>query len=137
MPSLFVGETYTDNVSLAPDDQKRSDWITQVAPGISVGATGSRLQFNATYAAEILVYARDEESNQVNHLLEARGTGELLEELFFLEGGASIEQRNISLFAPLTGSNINTTGNRSTVESVFASPYFKHEFGTDFGAEAR
>src|SRR6185295_18338674 len=64
VPTLGVGEIYTDNVSLASDALKQSDWVTQVTPAISIAATGPRLRFNATYAPEVLYYARGQQDNQ-------------------------------------------------------------------------
>src|SRR6266446_1539281 len=38
---------------------------------------------------------------------------------------------------PLATSNVSATGNRSTVKTYFASPYLRHDFGSDVHAEAR
>jgi len=58
VPTLSVGETYTDNVSLTPDAVRQGAWVTQVSPGIAIAATGARLRFNAAYAPEVIYYAR-------------------------------------------------------------------------------
>ena len=47
VPSVFVRETYTDNITLAPGALKQSEWVTQLIPGIAVTATGARLRFDA------------------------------------------------------------------------------------------
>ena len=46
-PGLDLKETYTDNVRLAPPGHEKSDFITQVNPGISQSGTGPRLKLNA------------------------------------------------------------------------------------------
>jgi len=137
VPSLSVGETYTDNLSLTPDASKRSDWVTQVTPGISIAATGARLRFNASYAPEVTYYARGQKDDQVYQRLNATGNAELAKQLLFVDAGASVDQYNVSLQGPLTTSNVNTTGNRTTVGTVFASPYLRHNVGSDVQAEAR
>jgi uncharacterized protein (PEP-CTERM system associated) len=137
VPTLSVGETYTDNVSLTPDAFKRSDWVTQVTPAISIAATGERLRFNASYAPELTYYSRDQQNNQVFQRLNATGNAELANQLLFVDIGANIAQYNVSLQGPQTTSNVNTTGNRATVGTYFASPYLRRDFGSDVQAEAR
>ena len=137
VPTLSVLETYTDNLSLTPDALKQSDWVTQIIPGISVTATGPRLKFNATYTPEAVYYARATENNQIYQRGNALGTAELAERLLFVDAGASVDQYNVSLQGPITTTNINTTGNRSTVRNYFVSPYLQHDFGANFKAEAR
>jgi uncharacterized protein (PEP-CTERM system associated) len=137
VPTLSVGETYTDNVSLTPNALKQGDWVTQVTPGISIAATGARLRFNATYDPEVIYYARGQQNDQVFQRGNAVGNAELAKQLLFVDFGANVDQYNASLQAPLTTSNVNTTGNRATVETFFASPYLRREFGSDVQAEAR
>lgn len=136
VPTLFVEETYTDNVGLAPSGLKRSDWVTEVTPGVSVSATGARLRFNATYAAQGLYRAR-EESRELNHQLNASGNAELVRQLLFLDTRAAVAQQNISLLGPQAVSNVNTTGNRTTVRTFLVSPYLRHDFGPVAQGEAR
>ena len=137
VPTLSLVETYTDNISLTPDAAKRSDWVTQVIPGISIAATGARLRFNVVYAPEFVYYARGQEDNKVYQRLNATGNAELAKKLLFVDAGARVEQYNVSLQGPLTTSNVNTTGNRSTVENYFVSPYLQRDFGSAVQAEAR
>lgn len=135
VPTLSVVETYTDNLSLTP--VKQSDWVTQVIPGISIAATGARLKFNATYAPEAIYYARATQNNDVFQRGNALGTAELAKKLLFVDAGTRVDQYNVSLQGPLTTTNVNTTGNRSTVTTYFVGPYLQRDFGSDFRAEAR
>ena len=137
VPSLSVGETYTDNVSLSPDFSKQGDWVTEISPGISVAATGPRLRINATYNPEYVYYARGQRDNQIFQRGNALGNAELAEKLLFIDVGANVNQYDVSLQGPLTTSNVNATGNRATVETFFASPYLRRDFGSDVHAEAR
>jgi len=137
VPTLSLSETYTDNVSLAPGTAKHGDWITQVAPAISVAATGPRLRFNANYSPEVIYYARDHESNDIFQHLNATGNAVLADQFLFADFGADVAQHNISLQGPITNNNVNTTGNRATVASLFASPYVRHDIGSAVQAEVR
>ena len=137
MPTVAVRETYTDNVSLTTDALKESDWVTQLIPGISIKATGAGLRMNIDYAPEITYYARGSKDNQVFNRGNAFGVAELAKELFFLEVGGSVNQYDISPQGPISISNVNTTGNRATVGTYYASPYFRRALGSAVQAEAR
>jgi uncharacterized protein (PEP-CTERM system associated) len=137
VPTLTVQETYTDNLSLTPDSSKVSDWVTQIIPGILIAGTGPRLRFKFAYALEYINYAREDQNNNVYHQLDATGTAELAKHLLFLDASANVSQSNVSLQGPLTANNVNTTGNRATVETYSVSPYLLRDFGTDLRAEAR
>jgi uncharacterized protein (PEP-CTERM system associated) len=137
VPALRVTETYSDNIALAPDALKRSDWVTQVIPSLSVSATGPRLRFNANYAPEFLHYADTQLDDNVFQRGNALLNAELARNLFFVDGGASVDQYNTTLQGPLTANNVNITGNRATATSTFVSPYLERDFGPAFRGEAR
>ena len=137
VPTLVVSETYTDNVSLAPDSLKQSEWVTQVIPGISIAATGSRLRFGVRYAPEATYYGRESRDNELYHRGDAFGFAELSEKLLFIEARGRVDQYNVSSLGAITTNNINTTGNRATVESYYASPYVRHAFGANVRTELR
>jgi uncharacterized protein (PEP-CTERM system associated) len=61
----------------------------------------------------------------------------LSEQLLFVDAAATIDQYNIFLRGPLTSSNVNTTGNRTTASTFLISPYLVQEFGSDIRGEAR
>jgi uncharacterized protein (PEP-CTERM system associated) len=137
VPELSVVETYTDNVSLVPDAIKQAEWVTQIIPAISIAARGDRLRLNANYAPELVYNRWDIANNEVFQRLYATGNAELVEQLLFVDFGANVDQHNISLQGPITISNVNSTGNRTTVEAYSASPYVRRDFGSEVQAEAR
>jgi len=136
-PSLSISETYTDNVFLAPDESRTSDWVTQVVPGISISSTGPRLRVDAWYAPEISYYAHIDRDDKVFNRGNAVGTIELADELLFLEAGAGVDQYDISLRGPLTTSNVNITGNRATATTSYLTPYIERNLGSAARVEAR
>jgi len=138
VPTLSVAETYTDNVSLAPNSSKVSDWVTQITPGISVRGIGSGLNFYARYAPQIVYYSRDlYDQNDIYQIGNAALKAELAENLFFLDAGANVGQYNVTLQGPITDNNVNATGNRATVATFYVSPYLVHDFGSAVRGEAR
>ncbi len=137
VPTLAVGEIYTDNLSLSPDASKRSDWVTQVVPGIAISAIGGASKFSLSYAPELLYYAQGEGDSTVYHRLNALGNVELAKQLLFVDAGATVGPRSVSLLAPLSLSSFNTTGNVATVATYFVSPFLRRQFGSAVQAEAR
>src|SRR4051812_26508424 len=111
VPTVSIVETYTDNVSLTPNAFKQADWVTDITPAISVAANGARLKFNATYDPQVLYYAHGEQYNEIYQRLDATANAELAKQLLFVDARSNVSQQNVSLQAPLTVSNINTTGN--------------------------
>lgn len=140
VPSLSVGETYTDNVSLAQDASKQGAWITQIAPGISITATGARFRCNVNYRPEFIYYNYDAQGQKEDRVFQ-RGNAdvraELAKRVLFIEAGAKVDRYDISLRGPRTTSDTNTTGNRSNVKTFFVSPYLVRDFGSAVRGEAR
>jgi uncharacterized protein (PEP-CTERM system associated) len=137
VPTLSVVESYSDNIGLTDDASKQSDWVTTAIPGIRINATGARLRFNLNYAPEIVYWAHTRDDIEVFNKGSIFGVAELAKEFLFIEGGAGVNQYDISPLGPLTTSNINLTGNRATVANYFASPYVRSSAGSQVQAEAR
>lgn len=132
-----VGETYSDNITLAPADSKQSDWVTEITPNISASKTGARFKANINYSMQNLFYARDSNRNQIYHQLSAGSNTELWENELFLDANASMQQVARSLLGARGVDNTNATGNNAT-QSVFSlSPYWVHRFGSNAILNAR
>ena len=70
---------------------------------------GRRFNLHANYTMNNLIYAEIEQFQQNRHQLNARATTELIEDLFFVDGRATIAQQNISLLGPQSFDNVNVT----------------------------
>ena len=136
VPTLAVEETYTDNLRLSPAGAQRSDWVTQLRPGISVAATGAELRLDARYGLQVLQRWRDK-SDAVFHQLDAKANAELVRKLIFIDAAATVSQQNVSLLGPQAASNVNITGNRSSVGTFSLSPYLRRDLGATAKIEAR
>ena len=136
-PKLNLLETYTDNVRLAEQGNEKSDFITQINPGILLTGTGARLKVNANYTMQNLFYANENNPNRTVHQLRAGANAELIKNFFFLDSTANISQQNISLLGPLTTNNENITNNRTTVKTYSISPYVRHNFSNFASTQAR
>lgn len=136
-PTLDVSETYTDNVRLASSGASRSDFITQVSPGISFARSGPRLNATISYMMQNRAYAHADSQIRTSHQLSANGTAELIDNFFFVDGKAGLSQQNISLFGPQSTDNTNITGNRASVATYSISPYVRHRFDSIASADLR
>jgi uncharacterized protein (PEP-CTERM system associated) len=134
IPQLNLRETYSDNLRLGSGG---SDFVTQINPGILLTGIGPRFKLNTNYTMNNLIYAEHSNLTRMRHQLNARGTAELMEDFFFVDGMAAISQQNISLSGPQAIDNVNVTGNRADVRTFNVSPYIRHRFKNFASTELR
>lgn len=134
VPRMSLRETYTDNLRLGSGG---GDFITQINPGILLTGIGPRFKLNTNYTMNNLIYAEHSNLTRIRHQLNARGTAELMEDFFFVDGMAAISQQNISLSGPQAIDNVNVTGNRANVRTFNVSPYIRHRFKNFASTELR
>jgi uncharacterized protein (PEP-CTERM system associated) len=130
-PSVDVRETWSDNPELRSDDQKRSQFITAVSPGVSITNETPRLQVAASYQLNAFAYSdsRVTGSDRFNSTLNATAKGSLIQDLLFFDATAGIAQTPVSAFGPVNNSPYSDT-NRTEVRSYRVSPYVVHQFGS-------
>jgi uncharacterized protein (PEP-CTERM system associated) len=119
----------TDNVGLQDSSQKESDLVTELRLPLSLRRAGSRVQFNFDYTPTALIYARNSDGNDVLHRLNALLAGEVVDNFFYLEAAAYVDQTYISPFAPRPQTDINLTGNRTQQNTLRLSPYISSRTG--------
>jgi uncharacterized protein (PEP-CTERM system associated) len=134
-PSIDVRETYTDNAF--PDStEAKSDFVTQVTPGIRIEGRTPRLTASFNYAPTVLFFAQNSEANDVVNNLSAYANLEAVERFFFIEGSGYIAQSYVSPFAPRPTDIVSSTQNRLETRTATLSPYVRHE-GRDLEYELR
>jgi uncharacterized protein (PEP-CTERM system associated) len=147
LPRLSLSETYTDNVRLGggfggvggfgAGGNAGGDFVTQINPGGVIRGRGRRFNLDIDYTMNNLIYAENGNLTRMRHQLNAAGTGELIEDLFFIDGRASIMQQNLSMIGPQAINNVNVTGNRTDVRTLSVSPYLRRRFGSFATGEVR
>lgn len=146
VPRMGLIETYTDNVRLgsfggvtgaSSASASGGDFITQVNPGLSMTGLGPRFNFGLNYMMNNLFYAENASFTRTRHQLATSGTAELIKDLFFVDGQASMTQQNLSLTGPQSLDNVNVTGNRADVRTYSISPYLRHRFSDFASTELR
>lgn len=129
VPAITVNETLTDNVSLAADDRKQSDLITQITPSIRIDGTGSRVRLNLNYRMTNILYANESDRNRTQNYLNAVGRLEAVENWLFIDANAAITQQSISAFGAQPNTE-NINANRAQTSTYQVSPYITGRLGT-------
>ena len=119
-----IGQEFSDNIDLDPDDDRRSAFVTQVVPGVSFRGNTSRFQggFDGGVRTRYTT-AGDDEGFEVNGILTGDGELQLVPGRFFLEGQASVSQQ------VLNNAEAQTAANEDTVQVYRVSPVLRQPFG--------
>lgn len=138
-PSARFQQTYTDNVSLAPPEQARGLWISELTPGIAVRDDSPRLQLLAAYEAHLYAYSRDDPAaNQsLSHQFNGKLHAEAVSGLLYLDAAGAYRQQAVSAFGPPVADNTYLTENSAKVKNYSLSPYLTHRFGRLASADLR
>ena len=124
-PGVTVRGTATDNVDLAPDDRKQSDFITEIAPSIRIDGGGGRVKLHLAYQLDGIIHARDSSRNEIQNTLDAFGTAEVVDNFMFVDVRGTIAQEVISPFGPRSPSSANFNANRTESRTFQVSPYVR------------
>jgi uncharacterized protein (PEP-CTERM system associated) len=137
-PAVSVEESFSDNVGLAPDVSDRtSDFVTAVAPSLSVRGSGGRLNLNMDYTLQRLEFMRTPDRNAWHNNLAAGGTAELWQRQLFFDTNAAISRQTSSAGLPTSSSTANFGVNQTESTSWNAGPRFLHHFGSWAETESR
>ncbi len=134
---MGLEETYSDNVALASRGNEKSDWVTQINPGLSLSGRSDKLKVNANYQMQNLFYADNSKGKSTNQQLNANANAEMIDEFLFVDGTASISQQTISALGTLAIDNTNVTDNRTDVRTYSIAPYLQHRFHDIASGELR
>ena len=138
VPEIDSELDFTDNVKLAPSDARRSDFVLQLTPSLTINEKSAHTTLAGTISAPILLYARTGgENNDVRPQVSLAGNAELVQKLFYVDASAQVSQQYFSPFGARPQSLINATNNRYTAQSYRISPYFKGEGANDLHYELR
>jgi len=136
-PSVEVGETWNDNITLAPKGSETRDFITTVTPGLNILLQAPRVNFAVNYAPQALIFADHSNFDTLQQRLAGKGRAEIIPENLFFDAGASIDQEFQTANGAIGPSTITASSNLQTVEAASASPYLLHHFGSFADTETR
>ena len=127
VPTLAIQETWTDNVNLRRDGPARSDFVTEIAPGLRINVKRPRAEITGTLAAPIVLYARSSGENTVQPRADLVGRLEAIDDFFFVEAAGYVSQQFVSPYGPRPEGLANITDNRYTAATYRVSPYVQGE----------
>ena len=136
-PDIRVRETYDDNPTLAPRDAARSDFITEVTPGLRIDGNAPRLRASFDYRPSLLFYARNSEEDRLVNRLQAFGSLEAIDNFFFVDVHGVITQDFISPFGARPADIGTITPNRTETRTLGISPYIRGALGQGYVYELR
>ncbi len=132
-PSILVGQRYTDNIFLEPDDIKSSESISEVIPGIRITGESQALNLLFDYRPQAIYYREQDEFNDIYHNLDSLANIVFADNLFYLDAVAQINQQPTSRSSSLPpDDNITISSDRTQVTTTSISPYFKRNFANDY-----
>ena len=135
-PTLNLAETYSDNIALAPPGREKTEYVTEINPGVSLDAQGRRVKLNLAYTLQNTIYASNSNRNASNHQLAAHGNAELVKDIFFVDARSSITQQIVNAEGRVALDNLNL-GNQANVFTYGISPYLKLHLASFANAELR
>lgn len=136
-PSIAWESTFTDNVNLAPANERRSDWINQFTPSVRFAETGAHTHFAGAISLPVLLYARTPENNYVTPQISISGTTEAIEKFLFVDATANVSQQYQSPLGALPNNLANATSNRYTSQSYTIAPYIRGVLPNNIDYELR
>jgi uncharacterized protein (PEP-CTERM system associated) len=136
-PRAEARVSFSDNIRLATEGEKHSDFVTEAAPGFSLTARGHGLKLDADYTADLLWYWQGLGDTGIRHKLNAALASELLDDLLFVDATALVGQQSISPFGEQFVDNIHAAANRATVRALSVSPFLRQRLGTLANTELR
>lgn len=135
-PRVSVSETITDNIDLS-NANKRSEFTTEISPGLRINIEGARLKTYFDYALSQVVYGRNSAPNRTQNALNTFGTLEAVDDWAFLDFNGSISQQSVSAFGTQSIDNTAINANRAEVSTYRLSPYVQGRLGAAVNYEAR
>ncbi len=131
-PTFAISEEYSTNVDLDPDGEEQSAWITSLTPGGRLRADGRRgtlaLDGGPTFRYQT---DGDDEGWNVDVGLTGLLDAELVENLFFLEAGASVSQQTLNT------EQSSAASDQETVQVYRISPILRSRLGSETTGELR
>jgi uncharacterized protein (PEP-CTERM system associated) len=127
-PRLYLAEHFSDNISL-DDENKESDLVTEITPGISIHGGGARVTADIDYQLQSLFFLRTKGADNIYNQLDARGNVELAKDTLFLDAWGNITQVLVNATDTISRNAVNASTNRTNSYSWSLSPYLQSHFG--------
>ena len=125
-PRVSLTETLTDNANVnRTSNNKQSELITEVAPGIQIEARTARLKAHFDYSLHSQFYSNQPDQNRSQNSLNTLGTFEAIDNWLFLDFSGIIAQQSISALGTQSTSNTTINNNSTETSTYRLSPYIR------------
>lgn len=128
-PRLSTQETYTNNVLLS-ESGAEGDFISTIAPGLSIRGNSARLKSDIDYNLQQQFYGDKTELDATNHQLQALTEATLVERWLYLDITSRKSQQNVANRGVISRNNRGDDSNRRDVTSYEFVPRLEHTFGS-------
>lgn len=125
VPRLSLQETWTNNSSVGTGGSKRSDFITEISPGIRISSEAGKLRGYFDYTLRQVAYASEGSRNNLQNALNASGVFEAIDNIGFIEASGAVSRQTISAFGPQVIDPGTLNPNATEVRTFRLSPYLK------------
>lgn len=131
VPALTVTERYTDNFRQQSNQEKQSQFISQITPSLSFAKTGKRLILNGKAQWRHFDYRDDDLRDTLDHSFEydLSGRATLAQDLLYVDASASARPNNISAFGPRVEDAPWLASNQAKVKTWRISPHLEQRYG--------
>lgn len=131
VPALTLTERYTDNFRRESDELKRSQFISELIPSVSVVKTGQRLSLNGVARWRHYEYRDKDLAGTLDHSFDysLSGRATVAQDFLYVDASASATPRNISAFGPRVEDAPYLASNQSKVKTWSISPHLQQQYG--------
>ena len=136
-PVIEVTEAYNSNIDLTARGAEKSDFITDVSPGIGVRGSGRQLTVNADYNPEFLFFADHSGRDEVHQRFNGFANAELVQQRLFLDVSGSAARHEVGQTLPAGQNELTANNNLRRVTVADISPSYRHHLGGYADAEVR
>jgi uncharacterized protein (PEP-CTERM system associated) len=117
--------TYSDNATLAPPGQARSDLILGLRLPMTASRIGPRFKLELNYAPAYYVYTKGRQSDEWQNYLKGGLSAELAPNRAYIDAAAIVDQTYASPFAARPDTGTGSTSNRTEQRALRVSPYVR------------
>lgn len=129
VPTLSVETVYSDNITLAPADEKEGAVVGIARPGLRVNRDDDTLALALNYDLQAVGYLDQGDANEIFQQIDSRLNAALLQDRVFVEVNGNLFQQVADPTNPFIQNNITRTGNRTDTLQLGAGVTWRESLG--------
>ncbi len=125
IPELTLSQTYSDNVLLLPSAFSEHEWISEVAPGLSLSRKTESYELDLKYRLQSLYFARDQRRNETFQQVGGRASWQQDSSGLYVDSLLDFSQQTVDANQPVPPDNLSAAGNRTNQTVIDIAPGIK------------